>query len=149
MSISIIRLIPDDPRFIPVHSAQVEAEKLVTSMLPKAEKVIVIVTENINFVDPGGNLERIFCPICGSEISLEWWKQAMSKAYETKFTDLTVEMPHCGQLSSLNELRYVWEAGFARFVIEAHDPQDDITNEELTLIGAQIGCDLKKIRAHY
>jgi hypothetical protein len=149
MSSSIIRLIPDNPEYIPVQSAQIAAQRLVASLFPKAERVNVLSTEQTNFIDPGGNLEKIICPICEREVSIEWWQQAMSRAYETGFTALTVTMPCCDERSSLNDLTYVWDAGFARFVVEVHDPQDDITAEELILVAKLLGCNLKKIKAHY
>jgi hypothetical protein len=101
------------------------------------------------FIDPGGNLEYISCPMCSAEISVVWWQRAMSCAHDNGFTELTVTLPCCSKLSSLNDLQYFWEAGFARFTLEIHDPQQDMATEELAAVARLLGCHLRKIKAHY
>ena len=48
-----------------------------------------------------------------------------------------------------NELRYVWPAGFARFVLEVRNPDGDISDNYLFLISRILKCEIWKIWAHY
>src|SRR5262249_13741059 len=59
---------------------------------------------------------------CERELDKEWFGKAMDRAYEKKNWDLTIKLPCCGKGSSLNDLKYEWPAGFARFVLEARNP---------------------------
>jgi hypothetical protein len=56
----------------------------------------------------------------------------------------------CGALVSLNDLIYEWPAGFARFVLEAMNPNvRDIADDELASLAAILGTPLRKIWARY
>ena len=60
----------------------------------------------MQFVDCGGDLERICCPHCGSEIDMELWAQWMEDSCETDFAHTQVTLPCCGQTADLNALEY-------------------------------------------
>src|SRR5258708_37855597 len=42
-----------------------------------------------------------------------------------------------------NELRYVWPAGFARFVLEVRNPDGDISDNYLFLISRILKCEIR------
>lgn len=149
MSDTLLRLIPVSNSFVPAYSAQQEARMLLESFVPNAEEVYVEISHHVRFVDPGENFEEIACPICGTRLNLNWWKQAMGEAYETKFTDLRVHMPCCKAHSSLDQLIYHWPAGFARFELAARNPDGDLDADQLDLIENILSCRLKKIWSRY
>jgi hypothetical protein len=149
MSVNVLKLIPNDPEFIPSAEAQQRAKDLLASLLPLATEISVEITADVNFIDQGQNFERAFCPQCGTIVDLSWWQSAMDKAHVFKFNNLTVEMPCCGTTSSLNDLHYEWPAGFARFVLEAHNPNADLDSNQILSLEAIIGTPLRKIRARY
>lgn len=115
----------------------------------RADNIAVTVYDTPVFVDCGSNLEEIVCPACGKDLSFDWWGAAMDKAHATDFSDLTVELPCCGNLGSLNTLRYNFPCGFARWVLEISDSADKIPKAVLSQIEAIAGEKLRVIEAHY
>jgi hypothetical protein len=149
VSDSILKLIPVDPYFVPEYAARLEALDLLSSWFPAADVVSGAATDEVNFVDPGANLARVVCPACGRELDLEHWQQFMDAAYATQFADLTVTMPCCGAMGSLNDLHYEAPAGFARFELEVLNPNGNIADEQCYQLEQILGCALRKIWAEY
>lgn len=149
MSDSVLKLIPASPKCVPDHEALKVASHLLASFFPEAEEATFESTERVRFIDPGQNLERITCPVCGGEIDMAWWQKAMSAAYQTHFSDLAIELPCCSATSSLNELQYDWPAGFARFVLEVRNPNGGVQDTQLEQLEMILGCTLREIWAHY
>jgi len=149
MSENFLRLIPTDPWYMPTPAAQDQASTLFASLVQE-EGIQAYMTEDASFVDPGSNLKRILCPRCGAVLSMEWWVQAMDRAYtDTQFRNLDVMVPCCETRCSLNDLRYEWPAGFARFLLEARSPENDLTEEQLALFEPLLDGRVRKIWAHY
>ena len=123
MSDNFLCLIPTDPLFVPDLELQREAKRLLTTYVPDADEVNTRVTETVEFVNPMENLQRALCPHCGADLLPgEWWGDAMDAAYAENCLDLTAYPPCCGKEVSLNALQYDMPAGFARFVLEAMNP---------------------------
>ena len=108
------------------------------------------VSDTVEFVDPGGNFERVLCPACNTEIT-RWWVGAMEAAYESRFENLMITLPCCGTSSSLNDLQYDWPAGFARFVLEVRNANIGgiLPANEVAELEALLGCAVKQVLAHY
>jgi hypothetical protein len=149
MADNILKLIPIDPLFVPDDGAQQTAIDYLSSWLPQADAVGGTASDEVNFVDQGDNWERVICPACGTELDRMVWQELMDAAFQTQFADLTVTMPCCGAVSSLNDLHYEWPAGFARFVLESLNPQTDLDDEQLEQLAQILGCPLHKIWARY
>jgi hypothetical protein len=149
MSVDFLRLIPTAPQLVPNTAAQQMTLQLLKSFVPQADGVYLSVTDDVEFVDPGSNLERILCPVCLSHLETLWWQQAMDTAYSTRFNDLMVIVPCCGTVCSLNDLQYEFPAGFARFILEARHPNTDLDKNQIHLLEQTLGCPLRKIWAHY
>ncbi len=148
MSDNLLRLIPCDPQYVPALSSQKRAEQLLRSYLKAADEVRIRVTEQVEFIDPGANLQRISCPSCGATLTIEQWQEAMDSAFQHHFADLVVAMSCCGREQSLNDLRYDWPAGFARFVLEARNQGGDLDETQLEALQQILGCRLRMIWAH-
>jgi hypothetical protein len=148
MSDNYLRLIPIAPDYVP-SPEQIDHALEALADISGASAWRIAVLPETQFVDPGSNLESVTCPRCDARQNLEWWTQAMDRASHTSFQDLHVEMPCCGQRVSLNDLGYVWPAGFARFLIEYCNPDVDISAEALAKASAALGMALRKIWAHY
>lgn len=123
MSDTIYKIIPR--YYYPVYTD----EQIISAvhMLKSAseEKVTFINYKSVQFIDCGDGLEHIFCPWCGRELDMEFWHEAMTKAYQNRsFQYLGIHMPCCNLSSSLDELVYVKPCGFATFEIQVHNPQD-------------------------
>ena len=149
MSDNLFRLISTNPEHVPTSSSCEEARHRLAVLVPDADQVTARVTDHVQFIDPGANLERMSCPSGGAELDLDWWGDAMSTSHSTAFTDLDVDLPCCGSRSSLNDLDYEWPARFARFVLEARNPNiTGISDEQVSDIASILGTPLRQIWAH-
>src|SRR5579885_452445 len=126
VSVNTLILIPTEPTYRPGSVLAEQAKALFKTFVPQAKEITIQETEEIQFVATGENLERIICPFCKSLLDEQWWIAAMDTAYETtKFANLTVTLPCCGRVVSLNDLCYDWPTGFACFQLIARDPGND------------------------
>ncbi len=148
MSTTILKFIPTAPVFIPTPINQDKVKAYLKSIFKNTE-VKLVQTENIEFVDPGANFETITCDLCGRNINNDVWQHAMDKAYKNHFTDLSFTTPCCDKQTTLNDLKYQWPAGFAKFVIIIYDPIGDIKPNEFTELEKLLGTKIRKVWAHY
>jgi hypothetical protein len=150
MSDNILRLIPTVPDYVPDAEAQNQARKLLTSHLPQADEVYIKLSDTVRFVDQGSNFKRVRCPVCGAALELGWWRQAFGVVYETEFRELDIITPCCASSVSLNDLIYDSPAGFARFSLEALNPNvRDLEYEMRRKLEELLGCQLRRIWTHY
>lgn len=149
MSDNILKLIPSSPTYVPGKARVEEALDRVKEAFPFTNSIRVNVSESLRFIDQGANLERIICPNCNAILDTSWWQSAMDEAYKNGFINLSIKVPCCGTETNLNELRYVWPAGFARFSIEISNPGIDISDSTLHELEVVLGTSLIKIWAHY
>jgi hypothetical protein len=122
MSDHWIKLIPEDPRFIPDAAKQARARDRLAEIAPDADEIEIQVSENVEFFDCGANFERILCPSCRSEIAVEWWQQRMNDDYDDGFRLARYPTPCCSTPHTLHELEYAWPQGFGRFALDAMNP---------------------------
>jgi hypothetical protein len=73
----------------------------------------------------------------------------MDDAFKNRFTNRAVSPPCCRANLDLNDLRYDWPAGFARFVLEALYALEDLSDSSLAELSEILGTPLRKIWAHY
>ncbi|NOV04835.1 hypothetical protein [Paenibacillus planticolens] len=144
MSATVISLIPTNPEYVPT----AKCIEMIHEWIQQYNAQIII-TDEVRFIDQGENFEDIKCPFCSSEIEIKWWQDRMEKASESSFHELTSITPCCNQKTTLNELNYNWEAGFARFSIEILNLSIDISEYDVLTIGEQLKCSLKKVIARY
>jgi hypothetical protein len=141
-------VIPTKPSYVPSAAAAAQAEDLLRRSLPRADDVSTRVTADVRFVDCGSNFETVTCPYCATDVG-EWWALAMDVAHEQRFVDLRATTPCCGRWVDLNELVYSLSMGFARFVLEAMNPDvfelPDTVRLEVERI---LGCRVRLIWAH-
>jgi hypothetical protein len=148
MSSTVIRYIPEDPTYV----ADASASEAARAMLQKAlgAPAVVNVTTGPTFVDPGGNLDVISCPACAEELQMDWWQGEMARAGQGAFAKLEVTVPCCGAETSLHDLDYDMPAGFARMVLEVHDPKIDPDEAvDLDELERALGCIVRRIEASY
>jgi len=145
-----LRVIPVDPRWIPGDDAAEAARLVLARLAPRAREVTAEAWEKVEFIDAGGNFDRILCPTCGSELAVRWWQEAMDAAYdrEAGFGELGVLTPCCGCDTNLNDLNYTWANGFARFMLEAKDyDRYALDEDELAQLAKAMGCGVRAIYA--
>lgn len=149
MSDDVLKLIPFSPTYVPDSETIKTAVTRVREYFPKAERIEVEIGDTPQFIDPGSNFERIVCPICNAVLEDVWWQDAMDKAFENGFRDLAVELPCCGQETTLNDLRYEWPAGFAQFSIEIYNADVENPFTFLQDLSNVFSTSMRIIKAHY
>lgn len=145
---TILRIISTNPSYIPDKEQEQQAKDFLTKMYP-TNKIKSLYTDTIEFIDQGQNFDSILCPFCKRIIEAEYWQEAMEKADETYFTDLTFTTPCCNKKTSLNNLTYITAAGFARFVLSVDDPEKEIEESRLRDLQKILNTPLRAIYAHY
>ncbi|HLY25076.1 MAG TPA: hypothetical protein VKQ72_01975 [Aggregatilineales bacterium] len=146
MSDNILRIIPTDPAYLPDAATQTLGYALFSSFVAKADKIQALVLDEIQFIDPGENFVSVTCPVCGADLG-DWWQGVMDNAYQNHFENLTITTPCCESTGSLNDLVYEGPAGFARYILEAKNPVNDVSEAQLNMLGNILKCGLRKITA--
>lgn len=150
MSDSYPRLVPTDPAWVSSASAARQAITALSLLAPEAEDVETVLYDEVTFIDPGGNLERVGCPACHEELEIRWWTDRMDEASRSRFVSLSVETPCCNAATNLNDLTYCWAAGFAHAELSVLNPgRRRLDDDELALVAVGLGHPIKQVMAHY
>lgn len=148
MSDTILKIIPANPFFGPDDAQQGAARDLFATAFPEAE-IELSCTPNVEFVDQGENFESVSCNLCGEQLDIDHWHEAMDAAYATQFDKLDFVTPCCSVTASLNALRYEWPAGFAKFQLSVQNPRSALSDQDLKHLEDVRGTALRVIWAHY
>ena len=122
--------------------------KVIKDVFPACDDIDFEQSETPKFVDSGGNFEKVICPKCEMPIDNNWWQEAMDGAHNTAFSNLDVIVPCCKSKLSLNDLKYDWPSGFAKFIIASRNPNRDIQEDEMQKIEQILGISIRKIWTH-
>ncbi len=145
MSDSYLIIIPTDPHWQADASAAEAAGKAIAELTPRAEDIEAFALDEVEFFDAGENFESAKCPHCGADVT-EWWPEAMDRAHDLSFGDLSVTMPCCGRPASLNDLVYDMPQGFAQFAISVSEPGiEELDGAAARRIGEALGHPVRAI----
>lgn len=146
MSDSSLVFIPTQPTFRPTPEVAETARTLLATFLSASDEVECEFTDEVEFVDAGENWSGVKCPFCGTDVE-DWWFESMDAASAAGFTNLAVKMPCCRRPSSLNDLNYVWPAGFSVFRLEALNPSvEGLADEQRRQLESCLGWPLRQIQ---
>jgi len=149
MSDNWIIIIPESANFVPSEEAQRKAVDLLKRLAPNSWEVIAEATPKIRFFDCGGNFSHVICPTCGKDLDIYWWQDRMENEAEDGYPLSLIDMPCCAAKHRMDELRYDWPQGFARFSIEAMNPDiADLSEKDLSEFESLLGCKVRKILRH-
>jgi hypothetical protein len=149
MSDNWLILIPTSPDYVPSKDAQEQARALFQRIAPEADNIEVGLSEHPRLIDCGANLQKINCPGCRRELEMDWWGDWMALEAELDFPLKPAAMPCCGSMHNLADLLYDWPQGFARFSLEAMNPNiQDLPKAVEREFEAIMGCNIRKIRQH-
>lgn len=146
MSNTCLYLIPERPDHVPDSKAAEQARSLLQSFLPAAGEVKATLTGIPVFVEAGDHPELVACPQCGQNAG-KWWDEAMAAYRQNGTASFVVVTPCCGKRTSLDGLHYRPAAGFARFVLAAHNPGRALTRKERQQLSQSLGCNLREVSA--
>ena len=150
MSENLLRLIPEKPTYTPKVETLPAAKEFLKSLVAENCEVQSEILDAIKFVDAGANFENVFCPVCGKEITNEWWSVEMDKAHKAQFKHLEIEVPCCKSKTTLHHLKYNFPQGFARFILTARDPNiAELDESSVGKLEQILGCELRLIWTHY
>ena len=149
MSDDWIALIPEDPHFVPNAQARDRALVRFAEIAPGSDAIEVIVADVVQFFDCGANLERIGCPACRSEVPFAWWQKRLEEDDRDGFLRAKYNMPCCSTQLSLDALIYHWPQGFAKFALNAMNPNiGKLTDAHRQELEAILGTRLRVIYQH-
>lgn len=118
----LLRFAPDAPGWTPTPESVEQAIRTLHDLFPEADEIRAESFGRIAFVDPGCNLEGVFCPRCGAELG-DAWHDRMDRAFSNGFEDLRTVLPCCDAECSLADLEYRGGgAAFGSFVLEVRRP---------------------------
>ncbi len=121
MSITNVYIIPENEKYLPSKTEIEAIYNIMGSENFKNMNISYDMSNEIRFYDCGENFEKILCPICSSELDIDWWQEKMDKASENNFVGLEIITPCCHMNSSLNKLDYCYTQGFSKFAIRIGD----------------------------
>lgn len=147
MSDYYVKIIPTSPQHTIFGCAVNDAVEIVKSSV-NFDSVISNIYESPQFIDCGDGLETIKCPICGAELSFDWWGEAMNDAADTAFEDLAIMLPCCSNNSSLNDLKYHYPCGFARWDVSVLNPTTELSQECIKKIEEILNTSIRIIHSH-
>ena len=145
MSDQLLQLIPESADFQPELEAAEAAQALLEAFAPAGDASARFL-DTVTFIHPATNWSGVECPKC-SEYLEDWWGEEMTARSKTHFHDLQATTPCCQTALSLNDLDYVWPAGFARFVLQVMNPKMDLTTEQQRQLEIFLGTPLRKVWA--
>jgi hypothetical protein len=151
MSDQYIIVIPESPDFVPDQTKQQQSISYFRSITPPDTKIEASVTNQIQFIDCGSNFESIECPDCGANIEIQTWQSWMGiDFYNGGFILNLHKVSCCHRDHTLQELRYHFPQGFARFQIKALNPDiSQLTPDQLIEFTQVLGCPVRAIYRHY
>ncbi len=141
-------IIPRDPLALPPPERREAALALLKALRPSADEIEVKVSEMPIFFDATGHFENLFCPFCAKTLEISWWHEKMDAWWNGDRRILTVATPCCDGATSLNELDYGCEQGFACFGIELMNPNGDLEPSEVRQIEEVLGVPVRVIWSH-
>ncbi len=149
MSDNFVILIPDSPIYVPSREAQERALTLFREFTRDGDESHAEELSRIQFIDCGGNFERVVCPDCHTELDQGWFGRAMSEDYKDGFQLSPIVLPCCSARRRLDELVFDWPQGFARFKLEARNPGiGELPAEMIARLEQILGCRLLTILQH-
>jgi hypothetical protein len=149
MSDNWLILIPASAEYVPSKAAQERAIALFKKIAPAADEIGVVLSERPCLIDCGANLQNITCPDCRQDLGRDWWIDWANREAELDFPLKPVALPCCGAMRNRADLVYDWPQGFARFCLEAMNPNiRDLPNGAEREFEAILGCSVRKIWRH-
>ena len=148
MSLTILKIISTNPSYVPENIQQEKAKAFLVELY-KDKEVKFYTTDLTEFIDQGENVDNVSCNLCGQEIEIEHWQNAMDEAFERDFIDLDFITLCCHKKTSLNDLIYKMTAGFAKFVMTITDAENEIEKKDTNNLEEILETKLKIIWGRY
>ena len=150
MSDDFIVVVPRDPMLVPTREAQRRVAEVLCRLAPNAEDSTAEASEDIQLFDCGENFERLSCPLCSADLSIDWWHERLDDdAKGDGFQLAPYKLPCCGGTATLNELIYDWPQAFGRFRWEVANPDiGALSDADKSALEAAAGFELVLIRQH-
>ncbi|MDD4095671.1 MAG: hypothetical protein PHP22_05455 [Oscillospiraceae bacterium] len=148
MSDFIAKIIPVLSDYVVTEEEAARVTEWLTTRV-QGDQITFRTSDQPEFVDSGDQLLKITCPSCSSELSFDWWGEAVQTSFErSEFSDLIAVTECCGSQVSLNDLHYEAPCGFSRVEFDIYNPAETVGEEVLRQIEEMLGCEVCLIHAH-
>jgi hypothetical protein len=151
-----IKIIPRDPNLILGQGREELAIQTIQEIVPDTGDVDCNSFARLHFADPEEALEALICPDCQSEVAIgpggedrAWWTECAAGHYAAVTDRLAYPTPCCGSMVRLDQLRFVPDAGFARYEITINDVSDQLGAEQRQALAAVFGCGITVVCGRY
>jgi hypothetical protein len=150
MSDNWVRIVPEDPEYVPDQARQRQALEYLRTIAPRADEIAASAEDHIVFRDCGSNFEHVTCPSCGTHLDPDEWGEWMDADYDgAAFILAPRAMKCCGASHTLHELRYELPQGFGRFELSGMNPGfSSLSAEQCQRFEALLGCRVRVIYRH-
>lgn len=147
MSDTIYRIIPETPN----SDFSGNIDKAISYLKRKTKPEGIVFTDHggTAFIDCGENLSSISCPKCNSELSFDWWGEAMDAAFQNGFSDPSCTLPCCNEKSTLADLKYDFPCGFAKKEITVSNPKKPLNDKIIAKVESILNAKIKIINSKY
>jgi len=153
----ILKIYPENEQYLPDAAQEEDATDVLNEIFSDSGDIDSNSYQDVVYVDAGNSIRSVICPQCGASINVssddglaEWWKKCIEKQ-QIEGGDAEIIAPCCNKAVSFKLTATVPATGFARFVIEIHEPEQvkELTAHQLENVGEAIGCSCHQIMAFY
>lgn len=151
MSDEFITIIPEQPDYVPDPARQSQGISYFRSIVSDSTEIKSSTSDHIQFVDCGENFENIGCPSCNKVVDIETWQIWMRMDYAEKGFNLNLHnMPCCGYKYSLQELKYLFPMGFAKYSLSAMNSNTgQLSKGQVKEFEKILGCPIRVLYRRY
>ena len=146
MSTVLLHLIPRDHLFVPT-IASAESARTELQTLMSGDEATSTVNDRVMYFSTLEGDHSISCPYCNQLLDDQWFGEQMEAADQTEFVDLSTVTPCCGRTTSLNDLTFSPDEGFARYELSVWNVSRALEDEEITALERTLGTSLRQVLA--
>lgn len=144
MSNLIINLIPVRIGLIPEIPSIDMIKKTLHDIDISCENISFSIKNSIEVIGSKKNLQSVKCNKCYAD-AVEWWADYMITSEENEYKVRSFITPCCGNESSLEELLYDSDVGFARFVLILKDPSNLLSKTDIEQLSELFKTDMRSV----
>ncbi len=150
MSDKFTTLVPRNPFFHADEAALSAVVEWMRRTFPDLDKVQATSKEKPNFFDAGANFESVSCPVCETELDMEWWSLRMSDDFDGDgFRMNKYATPCCQGNLTLNELTYDFHQAFGSCAVEGMNLNvGEFSDQQLADAARIFGTPLSVVYSH-
>lgn len=157
MSLVYLTAIPTDPRWMPDTQQEAAAVAVFARLVPHRGDIEIDRNNRVVLYDAGDCFETVSCPACGAVLAenptdMTWFVEQTDRSWteDTGFWPQDVVTPCCRTDTTLNDLTYRTEQGFASWAMRAENAQTwELHPTGRADLEAALGHPVRLVYSHY